>query len=102
MSTFEERAAARKAEFIASLPPAELAAYQAKQQLRAIIGTASAAFETLPKGKQALWETVRAAVEKAITAGDIPAAIEILTTMPVIYPGAEADRQIFLDLFAEP
>jgi hypothetical protein len=57
-------------------------------------------FASLTPGKQALWEPVRVAVEKAILAGDMPTAYGILATMPIIYEGAVADRAMFLALFA--
>ena len=69
-------------------------------QWHAAYEAALAVFHSLPKGKQALWEQTRVAVEKAILSGDMEGAVEILMTTPVIYENAEADRQLFLDLFA--
>lgn len=76
------------------LPPEE-AAQAAIQQA---YDTAAAAFEAMPKGKQALWEPVRQKVAAAILSGNMAEAVEILNTTPVIYEGAEADRDVFLAL----
>jgi len=67
--------------------------------LQAIYDVAAAAFGSLSAGKQALWEPVRVAVSKAIMTGDMAKALDILSTVPVIYEGAEVDRQMFLNLF---
>ncbi len=56
-------------------------------------------YDSLPKGKQALWEQVRLAVHAAILAGDLAGAREILETVPIIYPNMSADRDLFLALF---
>ncbi len=74
---------------IINVEPSNQAAYDA----------ASAVFESLSKGKQALWQPVRAAVAEAILAGDMETALEILTTVPALYPDAEEDRNLFLNLF---
>jgi len=58
------------------------------------------AFESMTVGKQALWEPVKVAVAAAVLNGDVARAIEIITTLPAIYPGADTERQQFLDLFA--
>ena len=63
---------------------------------------AKAAFASLPAGKQALWEPVRAAVDAALVAGNGAGAVAIIKTVPEIYDGMEADRQAFLALFAVP
>jgi hypothetical protein len=81
---------AKIAEWVANATPSPTqAAYDA----------ADAVFNSFSKGKQALWEPVRAAVAQAILAGDVATAIEILKTTPPIYEGAEADRNLFLALF---
>lgn len=67
---------------------------------KALYDKASAVFDSLSKGKQALWEPVRVAVGKAILMGDMQLAYEILTTMPNIYEDSENDRQLFLSLFS--
>ena len=95
--------AARKAEMeaarIAAMTPEQLAEHQARVQRQAAYDAAAAVFETLPLGKQAMWEPVRAAVAKAIMDGDMVKATEILITLPEPYPGADEDRQLFLNLF---
>jgi hypothetical protein len=63
------------------------------------LAAASAVYDSLPKGKQALWEQVRLAVHAAILAGDLAGAREILETVPIIYPDMPADRDLFLALF---
>ena len=60
---------------------------------------ASSVFESLPIGKQALWQPVRAAVADAILSGDMEKAKEILVTVPALYADAEEDRAKFLALF---
>lgn len=89
----------REATRIAAMTPEQLAAKQQREATQAAYTTAAAAFETLPLGKQALWEPVRAKVAEAIRSGNIATAVEILQTTPVIYDGAEADRDMFLSLF---
>lgn len=91
---------------IAAMTPEQLAAKQQRDTIRqqreasqAAYDTAAAAFETLPLGIQALWEPVRAKVAQAILSGNIAIAIEILQTTPLIYDGAEVDRDTFLTLF---
>jgi hypothetical protein len=93
------RRAEQKAARIAAMTPEELAEYQQREAIQAAYATARATFETMPLGKQALWEPVRARVAEAILSGNIATAIEILQTTPVIYSGAEADRDAFLALF---
>jgi hypothetical protein len=63
------------------------------------LAAASAVYDSLPKGKQALWDQVRLAVHAAILAGDLAGAREILETVPIIYPDMPADRDLFLALF---
>lgn len=91
---------------IVELSPEEIAAVMARQPDPAIEATkqqfaaaATAIFESMSLGKQALWEQVKQAVTKAIFAGDLATAKEILTTVPALYPGAEDDRTAFLNLF---
>ena len=93
------RQAEQKAARIAAMTPEELAAHQQREAIQTAYAAALAAFETMPLGKQALWEPVRAKVAEAILSGNIATAIEILQTTPVIYSGAEADRDVFLALF---
>lgn len=93
------RQAEQKAARIAAMTPEELALYQKREALQAAYAAAQAAFETLPLGKQVLWEALRAKVAKEILSGNITTAVEILQTTPVIYNGAEADRDMFLALF---
>lgn len=95
------RQAERKAERIAAMTPEQLAEHQVKLQRQGAYDAAAAVFESLPKGVRALWEPTRVAVAAAILRGDMAEAVEILMTTPVIYEGAEADRQLFLDLFAQ-
>ena len=93
------RRAEQKAARIAAMTPEELALHQQREELQTAYATARAAFETLPLGKQILWEALRAKVAEAILSGNIATAVEILETTPVIYDGAEADRNMFLALF---
>ena len=57
-------------------------------QRRAAYDTAVVVFESLPIGKQALWQPVRAAVADAILSGDMEKAKEILVTVPALYADA--------------
>ena len=93
------RRAEQKAARIAAMTPEELVLHQQREALQTAYATAQAAFETLPLGKQILWEALRAKVAEAILSGNIATAVEILQTAPVIYDGAEADRNMFLALF---
>ena len=86
---------------IRPLTPEELAAASQRDLSAMAYTAASDAFETLDLGKQALWEPVRAKVAGYILAGDFASAGATLQTMPVIYEGAEADRDMFLQLFAQ-
>lgn len=79
----------------------EIKAPAVPPQIQAAYDAAVAAFETLSLGNQALLYPVRQAVAKAILKGDMATAVEILTTVPALYDGAEDDRQKFLTLFAE-
>jgi len=79
----------------------EIKALAIPPQIQAAYDAAVAAFETLPLGIQALWQPVRQAVAKAILKGDMETAVEILTTVPALYDGAEDDRQKFLTLFTK-
>jgi hypothetical protein len=103
LKTRTEMQVIRRAEFeaarIAAMTPEQLAAKQKREAAQAAYDIAAAAFNTLPLGKQALWEPVRAKVAQAILSGDIAKAAEILQTTPVIYTGAGADRDMFLALF---
>jgi hypothetical protein len=69
-------------------------------EAQAAYDAAATVFESLSLGKRALWEPVRSAVATAILAGDMVTAYEILATTPAIYEGAEADRALFLNMFA--
>lgn len=89
----------QKAARIAAMTPEELTQHQRREAIQSAYNAALTAFETLPLGKQALWESVRAKVAEAILSGNITTAVEILQTTPVIYPGAETDRDMFLALF---
>lgn len=93
------RQAKQKAARIAAMTSEELTQHQQREAIQSAYNAALTAFKTLPLGKQALWESVRAKVAEAILSGNITTAVEILQTMPVIYPGAETDRDIFLALF---
>lgn len=93
------RRAEQKAARIAAMTPEELAAHQQIEAAQAVYDAAGEAFKTLTLGKQALWEPVRVKVAQAILSGNIAIAVEILQTTPIIYPGAEADRDMFLALF---
>jgi len=84
--------------FDSRLSPEQREANQAREAGRTAFNTASAAFAQLPLGKQALWEPVRQKVGQALLAADFASAREILETTPVIYEGAEADRDAFLAL----
>lgn len=77
----------------------EIKAAVVPPQIQSAYDAASAAFAALSLGKQAYWEPVRQAVAKAILKGKMEDAVEILTTIPALYEGAEDDRQIFLALF---
>ena len=70
-------------------------------KIQAAYDAATAAFETLSLGNHALLQPVHQAVAKAILKGDMATAVEILTTVPALYDGAEDDRQKFLTLFAQ-
>ena len=76
-------------------PPAD----PAQAERKASHDAAAAVFESLPIGKQALWQPVRAAVAAAILLGDMEKAKEILVTVPALYADAEEDRAKFLALF---
>jgi len=95
----ERDRAARYAERLAAMTPEQRAAMEARAAAKAAYDAAAAAFEAMPLGKQALWDGVRQKVGQAILAGDFTTAREILETTPVIYPGAEDDRAVFLALF---
>jgi hypothetical protein len=99
LKTQAEFQAIQKAKRVAAMSPEDRAEYEARLQAKAAYDVAAAAFEAMPKGKQLLWEAVRNGVAKSILAGDIATAVEILQTTPVIYEGAEADRDAFLALF---
>ena len=71
-----------------------------KAQLQEAHSAAAAVFDTMPRWKRAFWNPIREEVSKAILEGDIAGAVEILTDIPAFYEGAEADRQMFLALFA--
>lgn len=60
---------------------------------------AASLFNSLPLGKQAMWEPVRKAVADALLVSNFTKAKEILSTVPVTYEGAETDRSMFLQLF---
>lgn len=60
---------------------------------------AAAAFESLPLGKQALWEPVRQKVGDFIVHGDFASAAATIHSVPVLYEGMEGDRSMFLALF---
>ena len=76
-------------------PPAD----PAQAERKAAHDAAAAVFESLPIGKQALWQPVRAAVADAILSGYMEKAKEILVTVPALYADAEEDRAKFLALF---
>ena len=84
---------------VSALSGESLAVTQADKAADDAHAAASAAFESLPKGKQALWESVRVGVSAALMVGDFATAKEILLTTPLIYDGADADRDSFLALF---
>lgn len=84
--------------FVAAMSPEAKSAHEARAVGKAAFDSASAAFAQLPLGKQALWEPVRQKVGKALLEADFASAREILETTPVIYEGAEADRDAFLAL----
>ena len=84
---------------VSALSGESLAVAQADKAADDAHAAASAAFESLSKGKQALWESVRVAVSAALMVGDFATAKEILLTTPLIYDGADADRDSFLALF---
>ena len=91
--------AKRQAERIVAMSPEEKAAYEAQLQSKAAYDAASTIFEAMPLGKQALWKGVREQVGKLILAGDMATAKELLETVPALYPDAETDRELFLELF---
>jgi hypothetical protein len=68
-------------------------------QKQAAWDAAAAAFATLPLGKQALWEQIRARVAEFIQAGDFASAYQTIATVPSLYAGMEEDRATFLALF---
>ena len=95
----EYQRAQRQAELDAALTPEQLEEKQARLLRKQVYDIAAAAFESLPKGKQALWSPVRDAVAATIKQGDFEGAKEILQTMPSLYSGMAADRDKFLALF---
>lgn len=102
MSTTEQREyqrAQRQAERDAALTPEQLEEKQSRLLRKQVYDVAAAAFESLPKGKQALWSPVRDAVAATIKKGDFEGAKEILQTMPSLYSGMSTDRDKFLALF---
>jgi hypothetical protein len=68
-------------------------------QVKSAWDAAAAAFESLPLGKQALWEPVRVKVAAFIKKGDFAAAAETISTVPNLYTGMATDRDAFLALF---
>jgi hypothetical protein len=94
------RQAEREAERIAAMTPEQLAARQLQAHLQAVHDAAAQAFESLPLGKQILWENTRVQVQAKILKGEIAKVREILETIPSLYEDMEADREIFLDLLA--
>jgi hypothetical protein len=62
---------------------------------------AGEAFASMTKGKQALWEPTRQKVGGYILTGDFASIAETLQTMPILYPGADDDRDVFLGLLAQ-
>ena len=88
-----------QAERDAALTPERLAEKQARLLRKQVYDLALAEFESLPKGKQALWSPVRDAVAVAIRQGDFAGVKEILQTMPSLYSGMATDRDKFLALF---
>ena len=85
---------------VAAMTPEELAAHKASQQGQAVFDAAGAVFESLPLGKQALWEPVRTKVGEKIRQGDFAGAVEIIQTVPTLYNGMDTDRAMFLALFS--
>ena len=69
--------------------------------IQAAWDASAAAFESLPLGKQALWEPVRVKVADFILKGDFAAAATTIATVPTLYDGMETDRAMFLALFAQ-
>jgi hypothetical protein len=90
----EKLQADREAARIAAMTPEEL-------QVKAAWDAAAAAFEVLPLGKQALWESVRVKVAAFIKKGDFAAAAETISTVPNLYTGMATDRDAFLALFQQ-
>jgi len=85
---------------LAALSAEAKARVEALQRSKAAHDAAAAVFESLTPGKQALWETVRAKVAAAIKASDYTLAYQTIATVPVLYPGMEDDRAMFLALFS--
>ena len=94
-SEFRKR---RRMEAIAALPEAEQAEALAREAGRDARDAASALFDSLSSGEQALWESVRAKVERLFLDGKIAEAKDMLETIPATYEGAEAHRSAFLAL----
>jgi hypothetical protein len=88
----EVRKAEREAARIAAMTPEQL-------QVKAAWDASAAAFESLPLGKQALWETVRVKVADFIQAGDFASAAATIQSVPTLYEGMDDDRNAFLQLF---
>lgn len=89
-------------EVVEMLPEPVIPLTEAERQAQAIQtarDAAASAFDSMPAGKRALWESVRVAVEKAIRTGDFAEAKDIIETVPNLYPGMAADRDKFLTLF---
>lgn len=85
-------------EYTAPQPPLTPEEIEAAARQKAM-EAARALFASLPKGKQALWEPVRLAVENAMLVGDFSSAVEIFLTVPSLYEGMEDERAQFLALF---
>lgn len=83
---------------IRPLTEQELAAAAQRDLIAMAYTAAGEAFESMPKGKQALWEPTRQKVAGYILTGDFASIAETLQTMPILYPGAEDDRDMFLSI----
>jgi hypothetical protein len=83
---------------VRALTTEELTAAAQRDLIAMAYATAADAFATLDLGKQALWEPVRAKVAGYIMAGDFASIAETLQTIPTLYPGADADRDMFLSI----
>lgn len=67
-----------------------------QEKIAAVTEDAMESFSALPLGKQALWEPLRVRVYELIQLGDFEKAVETLRSVPNLYEGMEAERELFI------